>query len=104
MNGHEIVEMIKEHANSGASLSLSPVGVKELNAVIGWHLIKDEPAPLGTDVIVCDRDGDCAVAQYGLGVWDISNAGTSYDMAEPTLQLGEIIAWMRLPKRPAGSP
>ena len=104
MDGHEIVGMIKEHANDGASLSLSSSGVKALHSVIGWHLIKDEPAPSGTDLLVCDSDGDCAVAQYGLGVWDISNAGTSYDMAEPTLQLGVIIAWMRLPKRPAGSP
>ncbi len=104
MNGHEIVRMVKDHASNGISLSLSPSGVKALHSVIGWHLINDEPAPLGTDLLVCDTDGDCAVAQYGLGVWDISNAGANHDMAEPTLQLGEIIAWMRLPAPPAGSP
>ena len=104
MNGYEIVEMVKEYANDSNPLNLSRAGVKELAGLICWHLIKDEPAPTGVDLLVCDTDGDCAVAQYGLGSWDISNAGTSYDMADPTLQLGEIIAWMRLPKPPAGSP
>ena len=102
MTGHDIVNMIEEYAKGGFPIWISNEGVVELSKLINWKPI--DTVPTSTPIIVCDDDGDCAVATFDGAEFEPYAVVPCYDMTTCTLNLGKIIAWMPLPQPPAGSP
>lgn len=104
MTGFEIVRMIDEYAKGGFPIWISNEGVSELSNLINWKEIDAGDTPKCTPILVCDEDGDCAVATFDGTEFEPYAVVPCYDGTTCTLNLGKIIAWMPLPKPPAGSP